>query len=81
MPTTLFSTTSGPSIAARVFRPSGPVRSLVHRRGRPAQPKAFGAGLTGHTDVFRVEFFYLLQNLIRLAVSRQAEHLIPFERG
>ena len=39
--------------------------------------KLFGTGLTGHTDVFRVEFFYLLQNFIRLAVSRQAEHLIP----
>ena len=34
MPTTLFSTTSGPSIAARVFSPSGPVRSL----GASARP-------------------------------------------
>ena len=39
--------------------------------------KLFGTGLTGHADVFRVEFFYLLQNFIRLAVGRQAEHLIP----
>ena len=39
--------------------------------------KLFGSGLTGHANIFRVEFFYLLQNFIRLAVGRQAEHLIP----
>ena len=78
MPTTLFSTTSGPSSAASSRRPSGPVSKFG--RTRPAgqgRVQLCGGVRVGHADIARMKLFDLLQDLFRMAVGRQAEHLIP----